>query len=267
MLDRIRFQEIQRAIFRTREEREYAGRRLCKNEPFLIIDDAIMSSLNIRSRSIVSTGRSTEASDAIIRDINFALTNGQVMLDLFNAIYGEVKHSQSTTFTKTGTEILNNEDTFELPSIPKGEVMLYLTDDYGELIKIAPSQYTVEDNVVTFIKTITQVITYTYEEEVISKVSSTIGQLGEDIIGTLEMQCTALDIITEEKIDIILRFDKVSISTSLTIDFNNSSRTSSSTIYVHALPVELQNKVNKDIMTIEIVEKPKYEEHEEELSV
>ena len=257
MLDRLRMQEVERAIFKMREEREYGGRKICKGEPFLVIDDAKMSSLNFRSRSIVPSGRSTEASDAIMRDINFALTNGQVMMDLFNAVYGEMKYSQSTTFTRTGAEQLDDEAILELPSTPAGKLILYLTDDYGFLTRIASDQYSVEKNIVTFIKPITQLITYTYEEKVMAKAISDIRQVGEDIIGSLEIQCKALDIMTEEPIEVLLKFDKVSISTSLSIDFNNSSSASASTIYVHALPTELQNKVNKDIMSIEIIDRTK----------
>lgn len=254
MLDRIRIQEIEKAIFRMRETREYGGRNICKNEPFLIIDDAKMSDFTVNKRSIQASGRSTEATTSTTRAVTFSLTNGKVMLDLFNAVFGNVKTSQSTTFTRTKTVQILDDDELLLPTKPVGEVILYITDDYGSLTKIAPSQYSVEENKVTFIKPISYLITYVYEEEIGTKLSSSIGQIGEDIIGTLEMQCVGLDIMTEEKIRFLIKFNKVSVTTRLTIDFNDSTGASSSVITVHGLPEELQNKVNKDLFTIEVLE-------------
>lgn len=258
MLDRIRIQEIEKAIFRMREDREYGGRYLKKNEPFLIIDNAGISDFTVNKRSVIATGRSIEATTSTVRAVTFALTNGQIMLDLFNAVFGTVRTSQQTSYTKTGTIQMVDSDELKLPSVPVGEIILYLTDDYGNLTKISPSQYNVKDNTVTFIKQISHLITYVYEEEIISKLSSTIEQIGEDIIGTLEMQCEALDIVTEERIRVLIKFDKVSVTTRLSIDFNDSTKASGSIITVHGIPDDLQDKVNKDIFTIEVLDIPSY---------
>ena len=68
------------------------------------------------------------------------------------------------------------------------------------------------------------------------------------------MQCIAYDIYKEEQMRILIKFEKVSVSTSLRISFNNSEKATSSIISVHALVPELQNGINKKIMTIELLD-------------
>lgn len=274
MLDRIRIQEVEKAIFRMREERPYGGRRIAKNEPFLIVDKAAVSDFNVVKRSIAEVGRSTEATGAIIKGITFNLTNGQVMMDLFNAIFGNISSSQSTTFTVTGDYDMGDSNELVLPTQPDGQIFLYLYTDNG-LKKICENQYEFkgdEDQKRTIeLKSgigeyggyyiefknedyRNKTIKYIYDERVNNVTRSSIGQIGEDIIGTLEMQCIAYDIYKEEQMRILIKFEKVSVSTSLRISFNNSEKATSSIISVHALVPELQNGINKKIMTIELLD-------------
>lgn len=274
MLDRIRIQEVEKAIFRMREERPYGGRRIAKNEPFLIVDKAAVSDFNVVKRSIVEVGRSTEATGAIIKGITFNLTNGQVMMDLFNAIFGNISSSQSTTFTVTGDYDMGDSNELVLPTQPDGQVFLYLYTDNG-LKKICENQYEFKGNedqkrTIELKSGIgeyggyyiefknedyrNKTIKYIYDERVNNVTRSSIGQIGEDIIGTLEMQCIAYDIYKEEQMRILIKFEKVSVSTSLRISFNNSEKATSSIISVHALVPELQNGINKKIMTIELLD-------------
>lgn len=274
MLDRIRIQEVEKAIFRMREERPYGGRRIAKNEPFLIVDKAAVSDFNVVKRSIAEVGRSTEATGAIIKGITFNLTNGQVMMDLFNAIFGNISSSQSTTFTVTGDYDMGDSNELVLPTQPDGQVFLYLYTDNG-LKKICENQYEFKGNedqkrTIELKNGIggyggyyiefknedyrNKTIKYIYDERVNNVTRSSIGQIGEDIIGTLEMQCIAYDIYKEEQMRILIKFEKVSVSTSLRISFNNSEKATSSIISVHALVPELQNGINKKIMTIELLD-------------
>lgn len=274
MLDRIRIQEVEKAIFRMREERPYGGRRIAKNEPFLIVDKAAVSDFNVVKRSIAEVGRSTEATGAIIKGITFNLTNGQVMMDLFNAIFGNISSSQSTTFTVTGDYDVGDSNELVLPTQPDGQVFLYLYTDNG-LKKICENQYEFKGNedqkrTIELKSGIgeyggyyiefknedyrNKTIKYIYDERVNNVTRSSIGQIGEDIIGTLEMQCIAYDIYKEEQMRILIKFEKVSVSTSLRISFNNSEKATSSIISVHALVPELQNGINKKIMTIELLD-------------
>lgn len=274
MLDRIRIQEVEKAIFRMREERPYGGRRIAKNEPFLIVDKAAVSDFNVVKRSIAEVGRSTEATGAIIKGITFNLTNGQIMMDLFNAIFGNISSSQSTTFTVTGDYDMGDSNELVLPTQPDGQVFLYLYTDNG-LKKICENQYEFKGNedqkrTIELKNGIggyggyyiefknedyrNKTIKYIYDERVNNVTRSSIGQIGEDIIGTLEMQCIAYDIYKEEQMRILIKFEKVSVSTSLRISFNNSEKATSSIISVHALVPELQNGINKKIMTIELLD-------------
>lgn len=274
MLDRIRIQEVEKAIFRMREERPYGGRRIAKNEPFLIVDKAAVSDFNVVKRSIAEIGRSTEATGAIIKGITFNLTNGQVMMDLFNAIFGNISSSQSTTFTVTGDYDMGDSNELVLPTQPDGQVFLYLYTDNG-LKKICENQYEFKGNedqkrTIELKSGIgeyggyyiefknedykNKTIKYIYDERINNVTRSSIGQIGEDIIGTLEMQCIAYDIYKEEQMRILIKFEKVSVSTSLRISFNNSEKATSSIISVHALVPELQNGINKKIMTIELLD-------------
>lgn len=253
MLDNLRFQEVEKAIFRASNEIRYGNRCILKNEPFMIVDNADISDFSVTQRPIIGTGRSTEYSVTTIQGVSFNLIDGRVKMDLFNSIFGQEKDSQPITFTISDTVILNNLDSFELPSSPSGDVLLYLTDDYGNCTRIANNQYIVEDKTVTFIKPITKMITYIYEQSIMPKRTTSIGQLGQDLVGSLEMQCIALDVITEEKIRVLLKFDKVSISTDLSISFNNSGAASKSIVYVQALLEENQSKVNKEIFDMIIL--------------
>lgn len=253
MLDNLRFQEINKAIFRMKTDTVYGNKKILKGEPFLIIDDMSMSNFKVNRRDIISSGRSVESTTTTIESVSFNLVDGKIKMDLFNAIYGEEEKKDNTTFTVINTVLLNNEKEFVLPSIPCGKVLLYLTDDYGRNIKIKEDQYAIEDKKIILIKEINSLITYVYEQEINLKYGTNIQQIGKDLIGTLELQCTALDIITEEKINILLKFNKVSISTNFLINFNNSSEVSSSIIYINAIPEDNQSIVNKKIFNIEII--------------
>lgn len=253
MLDNLRFQEVEKAIFRAKEAIYYGNHCITKGEPFIIIDGAVISNFKVESRDISSGGRSTEYADSTISGVSFNLTDGRIKLDLFNSIYGENKKSQPVTYTVSETALVENTNELLLPSEPYGKVILYLTDDYGNSAKIAENQYTIENNKIVFIKEVNHLITYVYETSVESKCSNSIRQLGQNIVGTLEMQCIALDVITEEKIRVLLKFNKVSVSTDLSINFNNSLQASGSVIYVRGLPEDNQSIINKEIFTIDVI--------------
>lgn len=253
MLDRLRFQEIEKAIFRVREEGIYGGRYLLKGEPFMIIDDASISAFTVGERDKNIIGRSTEAGTSTIKHVSFSLMNGSMMLNLFNTIFGETKTKQKTTATITDTALLNDEDIITLPSEPVGEVLLYLTDDYGNLTRVAKDQYELQDKEIHLIKKVNHLFTFLYEEELEANSLTSIRQLGAEVIMSLEMQCKAMDILTEEKVDIIIRFNKVSVGTNFYIGFNNSEKAYGSTVYVQGLVDDNQSGVNKEIFTIEVV--------------
>lgn len=253
MLDNLRFQEIEKAVFRVREDGVYGTKYLKKGDPFMIIDNASISNFSVSQRDQNFVGRSTEAATSTIRNVSFGLSNGSLMLNLFNSIFGRTQKDVTTKVTVTDVAMLVDEDTFELPSVPSGEVILYLTDDYGNLTKIAADQYSIEGQQVIFIKPINRIITYIYEKEIVSETLTSIRQLGTEVILSLEMQCKAMDILTEEQFDVIIRFNKVSVGTNLYISFNNSEKASGSMIYVQGLADDNQNDVNKEIFTIEVV--------------
>lgn len=253
MLDRLRFQEVEKVVFKAREKGRYGNKNLEKDEPFLIIDNAEMSRFRVKQRDKTSTSRSTEFSTSTIEGVSFNLSNGQVMLNLFESIFGTALPKKTTTFTINNVIQMEDTDTLELPSNPVGEVILYLTDDYGRIQKIAKTQYTISGNIITFIKSISHLITYVYQQEVPTQEGTSIKQLGAELILSLEMQCKAMDTLTEETIPLLIKFDKVSVGTSLSISFNNSSSNSESVIYVESLVEDLQNGVNKELFTIEVI--------------
>lgn len=253
MLNRLRFQELERAIFKVRVPGCYNGIKYQKGEPFLVIDDATMSNFSINQRTFTSTGRSTEANTSTIESVTFELTNGQVMLGVFGDIFGKGNTPSTATYTRSGTEVLNGTNVLLLPSVPSGNLVLYFTNPYGKLAKIANDQYSVEGDTVSFVNDINKTITYSYDEEFTSQMSTSIGQLGQELILSLELQCTAMDIITEEKFGVLLKFPKVVVGADLMIGFNDSSATSGSILYVMALPEEVQGVINKSIFTIDVM--------------
>lgn len=253
MLDRLRFQEVEKAIFRVREDGRYGDKYLKRGEPFMVIDNASISNFVVGERDKNIVGRSTEAGTSTIKHVSFSLMNGSMMLNLFNSIFGETKTNQKTKATITDTVLTNDQDIIKLPSKPMGEVLLYLTDDYGNLTKVAKDQFEVVEDEIHLIKKVSHLFTYLYEEENEAKSLTSIKQLGAEVIMSLEMQCQAMDILTEEKINIIIRFNKVSVGTNFYIGFNNSEKAYGSTIYVQGLADDNQNGVNKEIFTIEVI--------------
>lgn len=253
MLDRLRFQEVEKAIFRVREEGKYGERYLKKGEPFMVIDNASISNFVVGERDKNIVGRSTEAGTSTIKHVSFSLMNGSMMLNLFNTIFGETKANQKTRATITDTVLVNDSDNIKLPSIPIGEVLLYLTDDYGNLTRVAQDQFELQGDEIHLVKKVNHLFTYLYEEEDEAKSLTSIKQLGAEVIMTLEMQCQAMDILTEEKMNVIIRFNKVSVGTNFYIGFNNSEKAYGSTVYVQGLADDNQNGVNKEIFTIEVM--------------
>lgn len=253
MLDRLRFQEVEKAIFRVREDGRYGDKCLKRGEPFMVIDNAFISSFVVGERDKNIVGRSTEAGTSTIKHVSFSLMNGSMMLNLFNSIFGETKTNQKTKATITDTVLMNDQDIIKLPSKPMGEVLLYLTDDYGNLTKVAKDQFEVVEDEIHLIKKVNHLFTYLYEEENEAKSLTSIKQLGAEVIMSLEMQCQAMDILTEEKMNIIIRFNKVSVGTNFYIGFNNSEKAYGSTVYVQGLADDNQNGVNKEIFTIEVM--------------
>ena len=253
MLDRLRFQEVEKAIFRVREDGRYGDKCLKRGEPFMVIDNASISNFVVGERDKNIVGRSTEAGTSTIKHVSFSLMNGSMMLNLFNSIFGETKTKQKTKATITDTVLMNDQDIIKLPSKPIGEVLLYLTDDYGNLTKVANNQFEVVEDEIHLIKKVNHLFTYLYEEENEAKSLTSIKQLGAEVIMSLEMQCQAMDILTEEKMNIIIRFNKVSVGTNFYIGFNNSEKAYGSTIYVQGLADDNQNGVNKEIFTIEVM--------------
>lgn len=253
MLDRLRFQEVEKAIFRVREEGKYGERYLKKGEPFMVIDNASISNFVVGERDKNIVGRSTEAGTSTIKHVSFSLMNGSMMLNLFNSIFGETKANQKTRATITDTVLVNDSDNIKLPSTPIGEVLLYLTDDYGNLTRVAQDQFELQGDEIHLVRKVTHIFTYLYEEEDEAKSLTSIKQLGAEVIMTLEMQCQAMDILTEEKMNVIIRFNKVSVGTNFYIGFNNSEKAYGSTVYVQGLADDNQNGVNKEIFTIEVV--------------
>ena len=128
MLDRLRFQEVEKAIFRVREDGRYGDKCLKRGEHFMVIDNASISNFVVGERDKNIVGRSTEAGTSTIKHVSFSLMNGSMMLNLFNSIFGETKTNQKTKATITDTVLMNDQDIIKLPSKPMGEVLLYLTD-------------------------------------------------------------------------------------------------------------------------------------------
>ena len=219
----------------------------------MVIDNASISNFVVGERDKNIVGRSTEAGTSTIKHVSFSLMNGSMMLNLFNSIFGETKTNQKTKATITDTVLMNDQDIIKLPSKPMGEVLLYLTDDYGNLTKVAKDQFEVVEDEIHLIKKVSHLFTYLYEEENEAKSLTSIKQLGAEVIMSLEMQCQAMDILTEEKMNIIIRFNKVSVGTNFYIGFNNSEKAYGSTVYVQGLADDNQNGVNKEIFTIEVM--------------
>ena len=219
----------------------------------MVIDNASISNFVVGERDKNIVGRSTEAGTSTIKHVSFSLMNGSMMLNLFNSIFGETKINQKTKATITDTVLMNDQDIIKLPSKPMGEVLLYLTDDYGNLTKVAKDQFEVVEDEIHLIKKVNHLFTYLYEEENEAISLTSIKQLGAEVIMSLEMQCQAMDILTEEKMNIIIRFNKVSVGTNFYIGFNNSEKAYGSTVYVQGLADDNQNGVNKEIFTIEVM--------------
>lgn len=253
MLNRLRFQELDRAVFKVRTAGCYGGTRYEKGEPFLVIDDAVMSNFSINQRTNTFTGRSTEANTSTIESVTFELTNGQIMLGVFGDIFGKQQENTEAFYTLTGSEVLNGTNVLTLPSQPYGTLTLYYMDEYGKLTKIPREDYAIDGQEITFGDEMNKTVSYAYSEKFEAKEITNIRQLGQELVLSLELQCEALDVITEEKFGVLLNFPKVVLGTDFSITFNNSESASGSILYVMAVPEDLQNGVNKGVFTIEVM--------------
>ena len=253
MLDRLRFQEIEKVVFRAREKGRYGNRILEKGEPFLIIDNVAISGFKVQQREKTSIGKSVESSTSTIERVSFNLSIGQVMLSLFEDIFGTRLPDNESLFTVNGALAMEDSDTLELPSLPEKGLLLYLTDEYGKIRRISDDQFSVQEKIVTFIKPISHLITYVYEQKTEAVQRTSIKQIGAELILSLEMQCKGMDTLTEEIVPILMKFDRVSVGTNLDLSFNNSGKGSASTIYVEALTEDIKEGVNKSLFTIEVI--------------
>lgn len=256
MLDRLRFQEVEKAIFKIKYDGIYGDKKYCKGEPFLILDNVSMSNFNIEQTAKVFSGRSSEGSTSNINAISFELSNGNVMLNLLGSIYGKISHNNKISYTMIEEIEMIDSNKFSLKENPLGDLLIYINDNYGDLVKLSSDQVvSINEKEVTLIKNTSKKLTCVYNTVLYDEKNYNIeiNQLGAELIMELELHCSALDILTEEKKGVLLKFPKVVIGTDLSINFNNSKQISESTIYVLAVPEDIQNKVNKNIFSMDIL--------------
>lgn len=255
MLERLRFQEIQKAIFRVKDDIVLNGKKFKKGQPFLVVDNATMSKFVVHMNSKSATDRGYIGGTDIIKGITFDLIEGHVLLNVFGSVFGNTKKQAIAPRTEMINVSLVDDDRIELPVTPiDGTLLIYKNTIDGTSMLLSDSQYTLEDNVITLITKFTGELLITYKENIEAMTQTGVYQIGQNMVLELELQCKALDIISGDQHEILMRFANVNTGVNFNILFNNSGDVSFSTIHCEVMPESAaQTGINKPLFEIDVL--------------
>lgn len=255
MLDRLRFQEVKKAIFRVKNDTVLNGKQYHKGQPFLVVDNATVSSFVVHTNVQKAIDRGFAGGTGTIRSITFDLIEGRILLNVFGSLFGTTEKDAITYRTEMVNVTLDDDDIIVLPSFPADEkVIIYKYDYNGSSTLLRGDQYSLNGDTITLISKYTGDLLITYKEEASAFYRTTINQIGENMILDLEMQCTAFDIISGDKFDVLMTFKNVNTSVDFRIVFNKSDSPSMSTVHCEVLPEQLVEKgINKVLFDIAIL--------------
>lgn len=250
MLERLRFQEIKSVIFKAPEDIVINRKQFKKGQPVLIIDEPSLSGFKISDFQKTATGRGYETSTGVINSVDFSIVDGYVLYNLWNMVYGTVDRNKDTVVSRKVFIDLNYDDTIEFEE-DINNVFVYMVDDHNIANGVLRSdQYTIENNTIKLIGPFTGTLCIVYETPVKAKEICNANQLGENLVLDLDVLAEALDPISGEHMDIVMRFPSVNVTTDLGIKFNSNDTISYSRIDCKILPEKSKRGINKDLFQI-----------------
>lgn len=262
MLERLRMQEVCEIILSVPEGVIISGTNFKAGEPILIINKPSMSSLDFRTRAkVAENGRGFLSASGQTNSLDFTINEGSVIYALWSYLHG-IKE-ENTTVTLKGTEYLKPADNILTLSV-KGEsanphnIILYHINTEGKLIKLTHgidyASYYISDSQ-QYILTLNEpqdaeyFVVYDYNIDDIVK--TTIKQIHNNIICSMDIYFDAMDMDTDEKHKVCLHCDRVQVFTDLMLSINDSLQSSFTPIRITSVPEG--NELNKDIATITVI--------------
>lgn len=262
MLERLRMQEVREVILSVPEGVVISGTDFKTNEPVLIIDKPSLSTLNFRTKpKVAENGRGFLSSSGQTNSLDFTINEGSVIYALWSYLHGTKE--EHTVSTLKGTEYLKPEDDI-LTLSAKGQsanphnIVLYYKNNDEKLIKLANGadylSYYISDSQQYIIKLneprdAEYFIVYDYNMPNISK--TTIKQIHNNIICSLDVYFDAMDMDTDEEHVVCLHCERVQVFTDLMLSINDSAQSSFTPIRITSIPEG--NELNKDIATITVI--------------
>lgn len=262
MLERLRMQEVREIILSVPQGVNITGTNFKTNEPVLIINKPSTSSLNFRtSAKVAENGRGFLSASGQTNSLDFIVNEGSVVYALWSYLHGTKE--ENTVSTLKGTEYIKpKEDVLTLSvkgleSNPRNIILYYKNID-GKLIKLAHgvdyNSYYVSDTQEYIIKlTQPENIEYfaVYDYDILNTAKTTIKQIHNNIICSLDIYFDAMDMDTDEERTVCLHCDRVQIFTDLKLSINDSMQSSFTPIRITSIPEG--NELNKDVAIITVI--------------
>ena len=262
MLERLRMQEVSEIILSVPQGVIINGTNFKAGEPVLIINKPATSSLSFRTRAkIAEDGRGFLSASGQTNNLDFTINEGSVIYALWSYLHG-IKE-ENTVSTLKGTEYLKPDNDILVLSVkglsanPRNIVLYYKNDD-EKLIKLAHgvdyTSYHISDTQEYILKlNQPQDVEYfvVYDYDVQNTAKTTIKQIHNNIICSMDIYFDAMDMDTDEERKVCLHCDRVQIFTDLMLSINDSTQSSFTPIRVTSIPEG--NELNKDVATITVI--------------
>ena len=262
MLERLRMQEVSEIILSVPQGVNITGTNFKAGEPVLIVNKPSTSALSFTTRAkVAENGRGFLSASGQTNHLDFTINEGSIIYALWSYLHGTKE--ENTVSTLKGTEYLKPDGDIlvlsvkGLPANPRN-IILYHKDNNEKLIKLAPgvdyNSYHISDTQEYIIK-LTQpenaeyFIVYDYDIQNTAK--TTIKQIHNNIICSLDIYFDAMDMDTDEERKVCLHCDRVQIFTDLMLSINDSTQSSFTPIRITSIPDG--NELNKDVAVITVI--------------
>ena len=262
MLERLRMQEVKEIILSVPQGVNIAGTDFKAGEPILIIEKPSASYLEFRTSTKKSeNGRGLLGVTGQTNFLDFTINEGSIVYALWSYLHGTKEENTSSKLK--GTEYIKPiNDILTLgitgPEANPSNIIVYCKDKDNVLHKLTYgvdfSTYYIETDQSYVLKlTQPQKCEYlvVYDYNITNSIKTTIKQIHNNIICTMDMYFDAMDMDTDVEKTVCLHCDRVQILTDLRISINNSLDNSFTPIRICSIPEG--NDLNKDIATITVI--------------
>lgn len=263
MIERLRMQEVEEIILSVPEGVTIAGTNLKYGEPVMIIKNPQLSTLQFNTTSKKIADRGDLGSPNQISRLDFTINEGSISYAVWTYLHGILENNTSSKIK--GTEYVETDDEHKIllsAHTTISNLIVYKNVD-GVLTKLYPqtdyeAYYTtvegVINNYVEIIGTDNKNYFICYDYVINGVDVSTIKQISNNIICSLDIYFDALDIDNDEHKKVVLHCDRAQVFSDLAISINDSSKASFNPITINAI-AEQNDKgdLNKTIATLTVI--------------